>query len=137
MAKSIVKVAGLTGSLGRCFHIDNPKVFRFSDFFICLQKYGFAVEFVDYLEWRQLLMNLTMSSKSNALYPLLHFVLDDLPTASKSPALQSSNFRGSLVGTGLECPSTVSVMGTYMAYLVATKCVYVALHSLIPSHLVK
>jgi L-aminoadipate-semialdehyde dehydrogenase len=32
-------------------------------------------------------MKLTLSSGNNALYPLLHFVLDDLPTRSKTPEL--------------------------------------------------
>mgnify|MGYP006940040278 CR=1 FL=1 len=36
-------------------------------------------------------MQLTMSLSDNALYPLLHFVLDDLPTKSKAPDLDSSN----------------------------------------------
>lgn len=32
-------------------------------------------------------MKLTLSSRDNALYPLLHFVLDDLPTRSQTPIL--------------------------------------------------
>jgi hypothetical protein len=38
------------------------------------------VEFDDYMVWRQKLLQMTLESNSNALYPLLHFVLDDLPT---------------------------------------------------------
>lgn len=32
-------------------------------------------------------MKLTLASRDNALYPLLHFVLDDLPTRSQTPIL--------------------------------------------------
>lgn len=60
---------------------------HFLDYFAQLNIYGYDVEFVEYLTWRNQLMEATMATKDNALYPLLHFVLDDLPTASNSPEL--------------------------------------------------
>ena len=117
VAQAIVAVSST--EVGRCFHIDNPKVFRFKDFFLALQKYGYEVAFDDYLVWREKLMKMTLDSKDNALYPLLHFVLDDLPTSSKSPALSSTGLYASLEGTGVDCPALTDVMGVYIAYLIA------------------
>lgn len=33
----------------------------------------------------------TLASGDSALYPLLHFVMDDLPTKSKAPELDAAN----------------------------------------------
>lgn len=49
-------------------------------------------------------MELTLSGNDNALYPLLHFVLDDLPTATNSPALDNRNLRWALEGSGVGNP---------------------------------
>jgi len=84
-------------------------------------------------------MKLTLSSNNNALYPLLHFVLDDLPTRSKSPTLSwythnpccplggtvltcilRDNLKQALEGTGVAPLAVQDLMGTYLAYLVST-----------------
>lgn len=98
------------------FHVWNPSRVRFLDIFRELQRFGYAVpstgsmglEFKPYLSWRDALMNLTMSGKDNALYPLLHFVLDDLPASTKSPNLNWRNLRWVLEGSGVSCPALVS-----------------------------
>lgn len=85
-------------------------------------------------------MKLTVGSKSNALYPLLHFVLDDLPTKSKTPELSwcvgvslvwgpllcvgchiyvcRTNLKKALEGTGVYPRPVQDLMGVYLAYLV-------------------
>ena len=61
-----------------------------------------------------------MEVGDNALFPLLHFVLDDLPTSTKSPELDDSNTTALLQQAGGELSSTVdeSLMGLYLAWLV-------------------
>ncbi|PBK70807.1 acetyl-CoA synthetase-like protein [Armillaria solidipes] len=44
-----------------------------------------------YLIWRRKLEQHIMEVRDNALYPLLHFVLDDLPTSTKAPDLDDTN----------------------------------------------
>ena len=101
VAQSIVHVASSPDALNQSYHINNPHTFRLGDFFDHLQNFGYNLELVDYIAWRGALTQLTLESKTNALYPLLHFVLDDLPTASKSPAL--SRYARTSVWHGLCC----------------------------------
>lgn len=67
------------------FHISYS--FSFTEYFWALKQYGFKIAFAEYVKWRAALMKLTLASRDNALYPLLHFVLDDLPTRSQTPLL--------------------------------------------------
>ena len=90
------------------FHIWNPSRVRFMDFFRELQAFGYdalpqGLQFGPYLSWRDDLMRLTLEGKDNALYPLLHFVLDDLPTSTKSPNLDWRNLRWALQGSEVVC----------------------------------
>jgi L-aminoadipate-semialdehyde dehydrogenase len=61
-----------------------------------------------------------MDVQDNALFPLLHFVLDDLPTSTKAPALDDTNTRAILRQGGYDVESTVSdeLMSKYLAWLV-------------------
>lgn len=61
-------------------------------------------------------MDHTLKSQDNALYPLLHFVMDDLPTSTRGPELDDTNtFK---VTGGLDCGDMGELMGLYLAYLV-------------------
>eukprot|EP00039_Didymoeca_costata_P013486 m.205781 g.205781 ORF g.205781 m.205781 type:complete len:984 (-) comp15790_c0_seq1:3659-6610(-) len=119
VARAIVHITGKQESLGLSFHFDNPKRMHFLDYFAQLNIYGYDVEFVEYLTWRNQLMEATMATKDNALYPLLHFVLDDLPTASNSPELSSKRLYASLEDSDIKCPAIDEVAGIYLSYLVA------------------
>lgn len=61
-----------------------------------------------------------MEVQDNALFPLLHFVLDDLPTSTKAPELNDSNMRALLSPHMQETNRTVDdeLMGKYLAWLV-------------------
>lgn len=56
----------------------------------------------------------------NALFPLLHFVLDDLPTSTKSAELDDSTTRAMLTSAGERDGMNVSedVLGRYLAWLI-------------------
>ncbi|KAE9396455.1 large subunit of L-aminoadipate-semialdehyde dehydrogenase [Gymnopus androsaceus JB14] len=104
----------------------------FNDLFNALKTYGWAVEKTEYVQWRLQLEAHVMNKsrkengeveEDNALYPLLHFVLDDLPTSTKAPMLDDRNTiavveRGR-VGEE-DSPTTVDeeLMGRYLAWLV-------------------
>ena len=119
VAAAIVQASTDPATHGHNLHIANPTKFRFSDLFEGMRAHGYAVEFEDYLAWRSRLMDYTLTAGDNALYPLLHFVLDDLPTQSKSPPLSTTRMTAALAGTGIECPALQTLMGTYLAHLVA------------------
>ena len=103
-------------AISRCvYHIWNDQSVRFVDFFQSLLTFGYAnkLQFAPYLEWRDALMDLTLANNDNALYPLLHFVLDDLPTSTKSPALDARNLVWALEGSGIGFSPLVHPHKTY------------------------
>lgn len=119
IADSIVNIATDEMAVQQCFHMVNPNPFTMNDYFQAAQSYGYMVQQKEYLTWREELMAYTMQANNSALYPLLHFVLDDLPTKSKGPTLDYSNFTSYLSKhPTVRCPTITSLMGIYIAYLV-------------------
>jgi L-aminoadipate-semialdehyde dehydrogenase len=119
VAAATVEIASREPALTMgAFHIFNSQRCKFTDLFQALVRYGYRVKPVDYVVWRKKLMDLTLKTVDNALYPLLHFVLDDLPTSTKSAELDTSNTRRILKGTGIACPRMERLFGLYFAFLV-------------------
>lgn len=114
---------------GMCVvHVTGHPRSRFADILSSLSEYGFAVSTTDYVPWRVALERYTiLESKDNALYPLLHFVLDNLPQSTKTPELDDRNARAVLTAditwTGVDLSKgkgvTMLEMGVYLAYLVS------------------
>lgn len=92
----------------------------FNDLFSALTDYGFEVKRCEYLVWRRKLEQHIMKVQDNALFPLLHFVMDDLPTSTKAPELSDQNTRALLALQQLPQNSTVNekLMGLYLAWLI-------------------
>ena len=114
------------------FHVTSHPTIRYNEFLGALIEYGWNVRPAEYLEWRTALENHVLASAaagntgldadSNALFPLLHFVLDDLPTSTKSPELNDANTTKLLteaheldVVRGVDVP----LVGLYLSWLVA------------------
>lgn len=109
-------------------HVTSHPRLRMYEFLGTLATYGYNVKKVDYIPWRKALEHHVFElSKDNALYPLVQFVLEDLPSSSKAPELDDENTRTSLkkdaVWTGEDVSQGAGVgvdtMGIYLAYLVA------------------
>ena len=115
----IVKITASPKFLGKSYHTINPNIFRFDDFFDQLVQYGWDVEGVSYVNWRRDLQDLTLNSQNNALFPLLHFVLDDLPTKSRAPVLDDQNSKEVCEEFDMRCPAMTKTMGLYLSYLVS------------------
>eukprot|EP00043_Microstomoeca_roanoka_P019450 m.219113 g.219113 ORF g.219113 m.219113 type:complete len:1307 (+) comp16996_c4_seq1:173-4093(+) len=94
VAEGIVQ-AMLTTSSG-VLHFWQPLGISIKTIFSFMKQCGFNVEFTDYTSWRQALMDMTLAKNDNALYPLLHFVMDDLPTRSQTATLCNANTRALL-----------------------------------------
>ncbi|KAI0702060.1 L-aminoadipate-semialdehyde dehydrogenase large subunit [Cerioporus squamosus] len=97
----------------------------FNNFLGALARYGYATERCEYLVWRRQLERHVMDVQDNALFPLLHFVLDDLPTSTKAPELDDANMRAVLAphvkaerGESVSATVDEELMGKYLAWLV-------------------
>ena len=101
-------------------HVAAKPRFTFNDMFSSLSRHGYQVEQCEYLEWRRKLERHVMEAQDNALFPLLHFVLDDLPTSTKAPELDDRNTQALLKSGPVETGTSVTdeVMGLYLAWLV-------------------
>ncbi|KAI0827132.1 L-aminoadipate-semialdehyde dehydrogenase large subunit [Trametes gibbosa] len=106
----------------------------FNAFLGTLARYGFGTSQAEYVVWRRQLERHVMDTQDNALFPLLHFVLDDLPTSTKAPELDDTRMRAVLMrdeggggggggeeeGEAARVNATVDerLMGKYLAWLV-------------------
>ncbi|KAK9477260.1 hypothetical protein V1514DRAFT_353454 [Lipomyces japonicus] len=101
---------------------------RFNQFLDNLAVFGYSTKKVDYIPWRIALERYVVEeSKDNALYPLLHFVLDNLPQSTKAPELDDRNAVAALkhdaeVWAGEDASGGKGIdeatVGIYLAYLV-------------------
>ncbi|KAI0317313.1 alpha-aminoadipate reductase Lys1p [Amylostereum chailletii] len=117
---ALAAIAPLPDALMTVAHVQANPLPSFNDIFSSLQRYGFPTEQCEYVIWRRKLEQHVMDVQDNALFPLLHFVLDDLPTSTKAPGLDDANMRAILQAHTGESAMTVSdtVMGKYLAWLV-------------------
>lgn len=119
VAGAIVKISSEERWLeNRVYHMWNTPRFRFNDLFEEIQLHGYPVKSVGYMQWCTALMDMTLTSGDNALFPLLHFVLDDLPTSSKSPSLNDDNTRAAIANTDVPIVNVKDLIGKYLAYLI-------------------
>lgn len=104
-------------------HITEKPRSTFNDVFSSLARHGYQVEQCEYLEWRRKLERHVMEAQDNALFPLLHFVLDDLPTSTKAPELDDKNTQALLKSVPAETGTSVTggVMGLYLSWLVQVR----------------
>jgi L-2-aminoadipate reductase len=117
VAACVVEVAASPKSIELgVFHTWNPWGFKFDDLFSSIIS-AYCVEQIEYIQWRTSLLELTLSTADHALFPLLHFVLDDLPTSTKAPELDDANTRAILSGTGVSCPKMDLLQNLYLGYL--------------------
>lgn len=101
-------------------HVQAAPVPTFNSMLGALARYGFGTQPCEYVVWRRRLEQHVMEAQDNALFPLLHFVLDDLPTSTKAPELNDRNMVALLSSAGVHPRATVdeTLMGKYFAWLV-------------------
>lgn len=104
----------------------HPRV-TMREFVGTLTKFGYDLKENDYVTWKKELERYVIEeSKESALYPLLHFVLDDLPNDTKAPELDDRNARTSLIkdsqwtGADLSAGKGINFeqLQVYVAYLI-------------------
>ncbi|EJD54724.1 alpha-aminoadipate reductase Lys1p [Auricularia subglabra TFB-10046 SS5] len=109
-----------SGSSATVLHLEGTPRVTFNFLLGSLARFGYAVQTCEYLVWRAALDR--GAAVDNALFPLLHFVLDDLPTSTQAPALDDSNTRALLQRSGDEIQSasgvSLELLGQYIAWLI-------------------
>ncbi|KAI7884445.1 L-aminoadipate-semialdehyde dehydrogenase [Mucor mucedo] len=99
--------------------VTHPSGFTYNEMFGTLLTYGYQVQQTEYIDWRNKLMEYTLKSQDHSLFPLLHFVLDDLPTSTKSAQLNDSNTQAVLALDNIKQPLMGDdLLGLYYAYLI-------------------
>ncbi|CAO1622653.1 unnamed protein product [Parajaminaea phylloscopi] len=127
----------VAGTKAKVCQITAHPQLRYNDLLGALVRYGWNVQRTDYIVWRTKLEEHVLNSsvsepqseeqrEANALFPLLHFVLDDLPTSTKSPELDDRHTQALLdsFGEGQSNKGVVmgmseSLLGLYLHWLVA------------------
>ncbi|KAF8475997.1 hypothetical protein BDZ91DRAFT_649471 [Kalaharituber pfeilii] len=123
------------GKASTVAHVTSHPRLRFTDFLSTLGTYNYPVTTTDYIPWRIALekhitaprVSADGKEETNALFPLLHFVLDNLPQSTKAPELDDSNAVEALQNDAQwtkEDKSSgmrvgVDTMGVYLGYLVS------------------
>lgn len=119
----IIALAALHAPADRLpvYQVTARPTIRFNDFLAALPRHGYAVEQCEYVVWRTRLEQHVLVSQDNALFPLLHYVVSDLPTSTKSPELDDANTVALLESAGAAPKTTVdgALMAKYLAWLVA------------------
>ena len=123
LCTALAAVSPLPNAPLSVLHITACPLPTFNGILSSLAQYGFPTEPCDYVVWRRKLEQHAMETQDNALFPLLHFVLDDLPTSTKAPELDDSNTQALLLRHAGERVTTVSddLIGLYLSWLVAAK----------------
>lgn len=127
----------VSGTNAKVCHITAHPQLRYNDLLGALLRFGWNVQRTDYIVWRSKLEDHVLNSstsdpqtaeqrEANALFPLLHFVLDDLPTSTKSPELDDRHTQALLdsFGQGKGNKDVVMgmsepLLGLYLHWLVA------------------
>lgn len=118
---ALAAVAPLPNATQTVLHIAANPVPTFNGLLLSLAEYGFKTQQCEYLAWRRELEKHVMEVQDNALFPLLHFVLDDLPTSTKAPELDAANTTALLMQShnpDTACTVSTELMGHYLAWLV-------------------
>ncbi|OVF09584.1 putative l-aminoadipate-semialdehyde dehydrogenase [Clavispora lusitaniae] len=110
-------------------HVTGHPRIRFNEYLGALKVYGYDVHCQDYPLWRTALEKFVVQdSRESALFPLLHFVLDNLPQDTKAPELDDQNAVRALKADAALSGEDVSAgrgvdaaqLGIYLSYLVKT-----------------
>ena len=106
----------------------HPRI-KFNEMLSALNEFGFSVKKAEYREWcKSLEKYIIEDGQDSAVFPLLHFVLGDLPEDTKAPELDDQNAVEVLTadrewnsnGEDYSAGRGVSkeVLATYVAYLI-------------------
>lgn len=120
VARTTVAASLILPKRVKVYHLTARPLPRMNTFLDTLRHYGYAVKKEDYLAWRTRLETSVIGSgpEDNALFPLLHFVLHDLPSSTKSAELSDLNTVHLLGQESAAVTVSTEQVGVYLAWLV-------------------
>lgn len=107
-------------------HVTGHPRMLFKDYLYTLKQYEYNVEVEDYESWKKSLEDSVIEKgEDNALYPLLHMVLDNLPENTRAPELDDRNavesLKKDIEWTGTDASAgkgaTPEQIGIYISFL--------------------
>ena len=121
---AVVALSGICPSSGASvLHVAARPPITFNQLFTALAAYGYDVSVCEYVVWRGKLEQHVLEVQDNALFPLLHFVLDDLPRSTRAPELSIKNTEALLQSNGLQGSMKQTVdeetAGLYLSWLIS------------------
>jgi thioester reductase-like protein len=124
VSRAIVRLSLRDESLGKRFHLANPRPVKADDLVAWIEAFGYPLKRIPYDRWRADLLTPTKGLRHDALYsmaPLLSMsAAADGPTlVGKVPGFDCRNTTEALSGTEISCPPVDErVMENYLVYLV-------------------
>lgn len=120
VCQAIVHLSLQEESLGKTFHLVNPKPITWSHLFDQISLFGFPLKQIPYLEWRKMLVEQLKNASGNALYPLSPLFSEYIIENTWLPRFDCKNTLDGLEGTNIKCPPLdSSILNTYFSYLIS------------------
>ncbi len=119
VAKAIVYLSSQEESLGKVFHLVNPRPLQWREWLDCIASIGYPLKQLPYQKWKSELMRQIKYSKNNELYAISPIFSDAMLEQSKLPLFDCQNTLDGLAGTSIVCPPLDSkLLNTYFAYFI-------------------
>ncbi|WP_392482051.1 thioester reductase domain-containing protein [Nostoc sp. C110] len=115
LSQSIVYLSKQQDSLGKAFHLNNPKPIFWKELtdFIC--SLGYQIEHIAYKDW-QIKLNNSVRSQENPLYHLLPFYHKQYQQSTE-PKISCLATQDALAGSSIMCPPVnTQLLNTYFSY---------------------
>ena len=124
VSRAIVRLSLRNESLGKRFHLANPRPVKVDDLVAWIEAFGYPLKRVPYDKWRTDLLNPTKGLREDAMYslaPLLSMsaTIEGPKMVRTIPEFDRRNTAEALSGTEISCPPVdEGVMENYLVYLV-------------------
>jgi len=129
VSRAIVRLSRSDGSLGKTFHLTNPRPLYWRNLLEWMRSFGYGLRLAPYEEWQRALSDFVRATSDSALAPLLPFFTERVPerqacipeiySRAKIPEFDCRNTLEGLAGTAITCPAADDeLLGTYFSYLI-------------------
>lgn len=130
VSKAIVYLSKQKESLGKAFHLFNPRPLHWADLVKWLRSYGYSFQQSSYDEWRTALRNNSNGSMGNDLSSLMRFLYESPSQESgavskksekevPSVRLDCQNTLNGLAGSPVVCPPVdAELLNVYFSYFI-------------------
>jgi thioester reductase-like protein len=125
VSRALVHLSRQPASLGKTFHLSNPRPIPSSVLFDVIDALGYSLRRLSHAEWKREILAAIEGPAGNALAPFLPYFAqqkraEDAPLRPVSQ-VDHRNTRSGLAGSGIECPAVdAEVLRRYIQYFVET-----------------